>query len=510
MSQNSCSLAFVEQSGVLQVVRSRTLQLHLGPGRPETRGVGWQEVRDGRPEVLRLRQLRDCDKCGDGERFDNAARFSDRERCYFVEMCGSFGDRSNAGDNNNDSGFSLWPPLLASKHFSYGQQALIFGPYGPHWRNMRKMCTSELLCSQKISSFKSIRKEELDLLIESVKQQAAASGDHHVVNLSGKVKSFTVDVICRMLFRRKYVDEIDEIGFQSLLREVLIWVGTPNIADYIPQIAFLDPNGLIKHMKAISKVLDEFFEKIIEERLQSKDENRIKDFVDVMLGFMESEQSEYRIQRHHVKAIMLDMLAAAIDPVAATTEWALSQLLRHPRVMKKLQKELESVVGLDRIVEESDMDNLEYLELVVKETMRLHPVAPLLAPHESMEDCTVNGFHIPNKSLILVNVFTIGRDPSAWNDPDEFYPERFVGSSIDFRGRDFQLLPFGSGRRACAGIQMGFLEVRLLVAQLVHCFDWELPDGMLPNELDMTEGFSQVIFRANPLQAIPTKYRLII
>ncbi|TXG72401.1 hypothetical protein EZV62_000980 [Acer yangbiense] len=411
---------------------------------------------------------------------------------------------------NHDQVFASRPPLLASKHFSYGQQALIFGPYGPHWRNMRKMCTSELLCSQKISSFKSIRKEELDLLIESVKQQAAASVDHHVVDLSGKVKSFTVDVICRMLFRRKYVDEIDEIGFQSLLREVLIWVGTPNIADYIPQIAFLDPNGLIKHMKAISKVLDEFFEKIIEERLQSKDENRTKDFVDVMLGFMESEESEYRIQRHHVKAIMLDMLAAAIDPVAATTEWTLSQLLRHPRVMKKLQKELESVVGLDRIVEESDMDNLEYLELVVKETMRLHPVAPLLAPHESMEDCTVNGFHIPNKSLILVNVFTIGRDPSAWNDPDEFYPERFVGSSIDFRGRDFQLLPFGSGRRACAGIQMGFLEVRLLVAQLVHCFDWELPDGMLPNELDMTEGFSQVIFRANPLQAIPTNYRLNI
>lgn len=201
------------------------------------------------------------------------------------------------------------------------------------------------------------------------------------------------------------------------------------------------------------------------------------------------------------------MFAAAVDTSATTVEWALSELMKHPETMKRVQKELENVVGLDRMIEESDLENLEYLDMVVKETLRLHPVAPLLLPHESMEDCTVNGFHIPKKSRILINVWAIGRDPEAWTDPEKFFPERFVGSKIDLRGRDFQLLPFGSGRRSCPGMQLGLTLVRIVLAQLVHCFDWELPNGMLPSELDMTEEFGLVTTRAKHLLAIPT-YRL--
>lgn len=161
-------------------------------------------------------------------------------------------------------------------------------------------------------------------------------------------------------------------------------------------------------------------------------------------------------------------------------------------------------MGLDRMVEESDLERLEYLDMVVKETLSLHPVAPLLVPYAAMEDCTVDGFHIPNKSRIIVNAWAIGRDPNFWTDPEKFYPERFVGSSIDLRGRDFQLITFGSGRRGCPGLQLGLTVVRLLVAQLVHCFDWELPNGMLHTELDMEEEFGLTTPRANHLQAIPT------
>ena len=198
------------------------------------------------------------------------------------------------------------------------------------------------------------------------------------------------------------------------------------------------------------------------------------------------------------------MLAASMDTSATATEWAISELIKHPRVLNKVQKELETVVGLDRMVEESDLERLEYLDMVVKETLRLHPVAPLLVPHAAMEDCTVDGFHIPNKSRIIVNAWAIGRDPNSWTDPEKFYPERFVGSSIDLRGRDFQLIPFGSGRRGCPGLQLGLTVVRLLVAQLVHCFDWELPNGMHHTELDMVEEFGLTTPRANHLRAIPT------
>ncbi|XP_021802992.1 cytochrome P450 CYP736A12-like [Prunus avium] len=181
--------------------------------------------------------------------------------------------------------------------------------------------------------------------------------------------------------------------------------------------------------------------------------------------------------------------------------------MRHPKAMKKVQKELEDVVGLGRMVEESDLGKLDYLSMVVKETMRLHPVAPLLVPHAATEDCTVNGYHIPKKSRVIINAWAIGRDPSAWTDAEEFIPERFEGSDVDVRGNHFQLIPFGSGRRRCPGIQLGLIVVQLMLAQLVHCFDWELPNNMLPEELDMTEVFGITVARAKRLIAIPS-YRL--
>ncbi|KAL0292784.1 UNVERIFIED_CONTAM: cytochrome [Sesamum angustifolium] len=201
-----------------------------------------------------------------------------------------------------------------------------------------------------------------------------------------------------------------------------------------------------------------------------------------------------------------DMLIAGMDTSAAAVEWALSEVIRHSAVTKKLQRELEEVVGLNQTVNESHLSSLKYLDYVVRESMRLHPVGPLLI-HEGMEDCEVDGFHIQKKSRVLVNVWAIGRDPDAWMDPETFSPERFLGSNVDVRGRDFQLIPFGTGRRGCPGLQLGLTIVQLMVAQLVHCFDWELPDGTQPGELDMSENFGLVTTRAKHLMAIP-KYRL--
>ena len=201
-----------------------------------------------------------------------------------------------------------------------------------------------------------------------------------------------------------------------------------------------------------------------------------------------------------------DMLLAGMDTSAAAVEWAMSEVIRRPRVMKKLQKEVEEKVGRNQMVEESHLSSLKYLDCVIKESMRLHPVGPLLI-HEAMEECEINGFHIPNKVRVLVNVWAIGRDPEAWTDPDKFDPERFQGSNIELLGRDFKLIPFGSGRRGCPGLQLGLTVVSLIVAQLVHCFDWELPDGTKPHDLDMSEHFGLVTSRAKHLMAIPV-YRL--
>ncbi|XP_052196532.1 cytochrome P450 71AU50-like isoform X1 [Diospyros lotus] len=405
----------------------------------------------------------------------------------------------------HDIVFAGRPPHEAAKYISYEQRSMSFAPYGPFWREMRKLCTLQLLSAHKIASFQSMRKEELDILIDKIKQ---AAQDSITVDLSASVASMSADMSCRMVFGKKYAEEeFHEKGFKAVIQEGMKLGAIPNIGDYYPYVGKLDLQGLTRRMKAVRKVFDGFLEKIIDEHVQAGGQGQNKDFVDILLAFMKSDQADFRIDRCHVKAVMLDMLAASMDTSATAIDWTLSELLRHPRVMNKVQDELQQVVGMERMVEETDLDKLEYLEMVVKEAFRLHPVAPLLLPHEATQDCIVNGYHIPRKARLTINIWAIGRDPNVWTDPEKFIPERFEGSTIDLRGRDFQLLPFGAGRRRCPGLQLGLLMVKLVVGQLVHCFKWELPDDMLPTDLDMSEDFGLVTTRTKHLLAIPA-YRL--
>lgn len=407
--------------------------------------------------------------------------------------------------------FASRPPHEAVKYIAYGQTNLSFAPYGHYWRNMRKMCTLELLSNLKINSFLPMRREELGIFIDLLK---SAAQDHSTVNLSSQVSSLNSNMTCRMIFGKKYTDEEfgDTRGFEGVVREGMQLAAKPNLGDYFPYLGKLDLQGLTSSFKSVSAVFDTFLEKVLDEHEQlspgsDDQEGKNMDFVDTMLGILKSGEADFEFDRRHVKAVLLDMLGAAMDTSATVIDWTMSQLLSQPRVMQKVQRELEQVIGLNRIVEESDLENLVYLNMVVKESMRLNPVAPLLIPHEAMEDCIVDGFHIPKKSRVIINAWAIGRDSEAWSDPDKFLPERFEGSKIDVRGRDFQLIPFGSGRRGCPGMQLGLIVVYLVVAQLVHCFEWELPNGMLPTELDMSEAFGLVTTRSSHLMAIPT-YRL--
>ncbi|KAL7131485.1 hypothetical protein ABFS83_12G006500 [Erythranthe nasuta] len=406
----------------------------------------------------------------------------------------------------HDLVFASRPKSAAAEYMSYEQKNIIFGPYGPYWRDMRKLCTLELLSSLRISQFQAMRAAEVRLMVDSLKV-AAELGE--IVDLSARVSGVNGDMNCLMIFGRKYADEdFDEKGFKAVFMEVVEITGKFNLADYFPYIGVLDLQGMNRRMKELSKIFDGFLEKIIDEHLQEKQEKKeTKDFVDTMMAVMESGEAGFEFDRRHVKAVLLDLLIAGMDTSSTVVEWAISELIRHPRVMKKLQNELESTVGIDRIVEESHLNKLEYLDSVVKETLRLHPVVPLLVPHESMEDCTIDGYHIPKKSRAIVNMWAIGRDPSVWAHPETFSPERFSGSDIDLRGRDFQLVPFGSGRRTCPALQLGVVLVKIVLAQLVHCFDWELPNGVQPCDLDMSEHFGLVTSRAEPIMAIP-KYRL--
>ena len=273
---------------------------------------------------------------------------------------------------------------------------------------------------------------------------------------------------------------------------------------------------MTSRIKKLGKTLDVVLENIIQEHEQipSGPQSCEKDFIDMLLSLMNQpmnphDENSCKIDRRVIKAIIIDMITATYDTSAISIEWTISELLRHPQIMKQVQDELERVIGMNRMVEETDLANLTYLSMVIKESFRLHPVAPFLIPRESMEDIEISGYYMPKKSLVIINSWAIGRDPYVWSDNvEEFYPKRFINSNIDLKGRDFQLIPFGSGRRGCPGLQLGLTTVTYVLAQLLHSFDWVLPNGMLPNDLDMSEKFGLSMPRAKHLLAMPT-YRLL-
>ncbi|KAL1567986.1 cytochrome P450 71AU50-like [Salvia divinorum] len=395
--------------------------------------------------------------------------------------------------------FASRPTNEAALYIAYDQRDIAFGRYGPFWRDMRKLCTLKLLSNLKISQFQHMRRAEVGLLVTSLKRAAVS---REAVDLSARVAELNGDMNFLMVFGKKY-STMEEKGFKDVIRESMEIVGKFNLADYFPYVGVLNLQGLHGKVKRLSKIFDGILEEIIDDHMKKKQQQEAADIVDTLMEIMESGIAGFDFDRRHVKAVLLDMIIAGMDTSSTALEWAMSELMKHPTVMKKLQQEVESVVGLDQMVEESHLDKLEYLDCVVKESMRLHPVAPLLIPHESMEDCELQGFFIPKRARVIMNVWAIGRDPDVWANPDSFAPERFVGSEIDLRGRHFELIPFGSGRRGCPGLQLGLTVVKLVLAQLVHCFDWELTDGMKAGEVDMAENFGLVTARAKPLVAVP-------
>ncbi|KAL8089730.1 hypothetical protein AgCh_039281 [Apium graveolens] len=406
----------------------------------------------------------------------------------------------------HDAVFASRPKSQVAEFLWYGTKAMIFTEYGVYWRNVRKFCTLELLSASKIDSFKQRRREELELLVNSLKKAAMAG---EVVDVSKKVANLTVDMTCKMLFG-KIMD--DSFKLNEIIHEMAEIMGAFNIADFVPLLGALDLQGLTRQIKTTSKAVDKILETIIDEHEQDAINGRDKlhrDFVDVILSLKNSQSSTHEqlaenIDRSNIKAILLDMIFGSIDTSQITIEWIMSELIRHPRVMKRLQEEISNVILDCEFVEESHLSELAYLDMVVKEGMRLHPAGPLLVHHESMEDIVIEGYHIQKQSRIIVNIWGIGRDPKVWSENvQEFLPERFIDSDIDLRGKSFQLIPFGSGRRICPGMHLGLINVKLVVAQLVRSFDWELPFGKSPAELDMDEKFGATVPRAKHLLAVP-------
>lgn len=204
------------------------------------------------------------------------------------------------------------------------------------------------------------------------------------------------------------------------------------------------------------------------------------------------------------------MFAAGTDTSYIALEFAMSELIRKPHLMTKLQDEVRKNTTT-KMVSEDDLNNMPYLKAVVKETLRLHPPVPLLLPRLSMAQCNANGYTIPANTRVIINVWALGRDARCWENSEEFMPERFMDSgdtidNVDFKGTNFQFLPFGAGRRICPGMNFGMASVELMLSNLMYCFDWELPVGMDKDDVDMTDQFALTMARKEKLYLIPRSH----
>ncbi|KAI3751112.1 hypothetical protein L2E82_22158 [Cichorium intybus] len=205
----------------------------------------------------------------------------------------------------------------------------------------------------------------------------------------------------------------------------------------------------------------------------------------MLLDVLEDGNAEVKITRDRIKALILDFFTAATDTTAIAIEWTLVELINNPNVLEKARIEIDQVARNKRLVQESDAPNLPYIQAIIKESLRLHPPIPMVS-RKSIENVTIQGYDIPAGTMLFVNNWSIGRNAEYWETPLEFKPHRFLDGdalkgSLDIKGQSFKLLPFGSGRRGCPGINLAMRELLVVVAVLIQCFEWNVNGNQVLN-----------------------------
>ncbi|KAJ8900031.1 hypothetical protein K2173_024145 [Erythroxylum novogranatense] len=415
-----------------------------------------------------------------------------------------------------EANFLNRPRVANLDYLTYGSSDFATIRYGPYWKFMKKLCMNELLGTRTLDRFLPIRNEEIKRFLKHVLKKAEVNEE---VNVGGELKRLTNNIISRMMLRTRCSDdehEADEV--RKLVKELNELGAQFNLSDTIWFCKYLNLQGNKKRLKDARDRYDALMEKIMKEhenarkkRMEIGDEgDGVKDILDILLDIYEDENAEMRLSRENIKAFIMNIFGAGTDTSSITVEWGLAELINHPKLMEKLRQEIDSVVGSNRLVQESDIPNLSYLQAVVKEILRLHPAGPLIV-RESIEDCTIAGYDIPAKTQLFVNVWSLGRDPNSWKNPLEFRPERFTieqewsvkSNMLDVRGQHDQMLPFGIGRRSCPGASLALQFVPTTLAALVQCFEWKTSVGESTVIVDMEEGPGLALPRAQPLVCVP-------
>ncbi|KAL3840420.1 hypothetical protein ACJIZ3_025011 [Penstemon smallii] len=392
----------------------------------------------------------------------------------------------------------------ASRALDHHAKSVACLPANSKWRSLRKICKEQMFSIQRLDASRGLRQEKLQKLRNYV-QECCVNGQ--VIDIGKAAFVTSLNLISNTLFSLDFADYNNDSSqeLKEIIHSVMKVLGSPNLSDFFPIFGSFDPQGTKKEAEICFGKLLGKFEGIINSRLQKSVENstRKNDLLEALLEISEGNQSE--LSRDDMKHLLMDLFIAGSDTSAGTVEWIMTELLRNPKVMSKAKSELKSVIGENVQVEESDIPNLPYLQAVVKETFRYHPTGSFILRNKGENELEINNFVIPEHAGVLINLCAIGRDPSVWSNPDSFEPDRFLNSEIDYKGHNFELLPFGSGRRICPALPLAHRMVHLMVASLIHNFDWKLENGMALEEIDVNDKFGLTLQKAIPLRVIPFK-----
>ncbi|KAI5078597.1 hypothetical protein GOP47_0006268 [Adiantum capillus-veneris] len=406
-----------------------------------------------------------------------------------------------------DKIFANRPVLGLHSSLFYGSEnSIVFGNSGPQWRKLRKICTMEFLNAKRQQELEHVRRHEVAALLLRIRKAGAAAP----IPVRTYVADMAANIINRLL-QSQAVSLSSACGNDMSLQElvqVMEHEVFPMIGDVIPWLKCLDVMKKLR-MKHLHQKLDSILDAAIDQRKQLMQTSTHPtelphDFLQALLSKEVSHTtlSQESLTNQEIKGVLTDMLAGAIHSSSVSVEWAMVELLRNPRCMQKLKHEIDSMVSKGAQVTDADLFNLSYLKNVVKEVMRLHPIAPLAGPRITYEESKVGHFNIPSNTQVYINVWAIGRDPKVWDMETCFYPERFEACDVDVKGQHFELLPFGSGRRICPGMNLGLSIVEVTIASLVANFQWELPEGQTCETIDLAEKSTIVLSKATPLIAL--------
>ncbi|XP_076944194.1 cytochrome P450 CYP82D47-like [Bidens hawaiensis] len=415
----------------------------------------------------------------------------------------------------NDKAFASRPKSVAVEIMAYNYAMFGFAPYGDYWRKIRKIIMLEVLSQQRVDSLEHVRVSEIrasvkDIYEAWINNKKCSNSDTVKVDMSQWFGNHILNILVRINSGKRLSPNDEEgVRFQRVVRQFFGLVGTFVVSDYIPYLKWVDIGGYKKTMKQTGKELDMFFEQWLKERrliyegsAQELEGSQV--FIDVLIKILQgASEDEFPGVDHDtiIKSTCQQLLTAGLDTTSITLTWALSLLLNNPKSLEIAQREIDEHVGKDRLVEESDLKNLVYLHAIIKETFRLYPAGPLSVPHESIEECIVGGYNIPIGTRLLVNLKKMHRDPNVWSEPDEFQPERFLKTKkdIDVKGKHFELLPFGTGRRICPGVSFSLQALHLTLASLIQQFTLKNPTNEL---VDMRENPGLSSSKATPLEVL--------